>query len=50
MAKELAAIGVSHFLDSEVLETGDQTDDQLKVALHDADELVVLLTPTSITR
>ncbi len=50
IAKELAAVGVDHYLDSKVVETGDQLEAELRIALHDADELLVLLTPAALER
>jgi hypothetical protein len=50
IAKELGAIGVEHFLDSKVIETGESIDDELKAALNDASELLVLLTPAALER
>lgn len=50
IAKELDAVGAAHFLDSKVLETGDQLDAALMSALSDADELLVLLTPIALQR
>lgn len=50
VAKELASIGVGQFLDSRLLETGDQLDARLKSALHDANELLVLLTSAALER
>jgi hypothetical protein len=50
VAKELKAVGVNCFLDSEALETGDPIDANLKEALRGADELLVLLTPTALAR
>ena len=50
IAKELAAVGAAHFLDSHVVETGDQLDDELKAALENASELLVLLTPAALER
>lgn len=50
IAKELKAVGVNCFLDSEALETGDPVDANLKEALRNADELLVLLTPTALGR
>jgi hypothetical protein len=50
IAKELAAVGADCVIDSQFLETGDVIDDELKAALNDADELLVLLTPTALER
>lgn len=50
IAKELAAVGVDHYLDSQVVETGDHLEAELRSALHDADELLVLLTPAALER
>lgn len=50
IAKELDAVGAGVFLDSRAIETGDQFDEELKQALHDADELLVLLTPAALER
>ncbi len=50
IAKELAATGVSPFLDADALESGDDTDNRLRTALQDADELLVLLTPAALER
>jgi hypothetical protein len=50
IAQKLAAVGVDYFLDAKVIETGDQLDVRLKTALHDADELLVLLTPAARER
>ena len=50
IAKELGLVGADHFLDSKVLETGDQLDGALRSALNDADELLVLLTPAALQR
>jgi hypothetical protein len=50
IAKELSAIGVDHFLDATIIETGDSIDDELKAALTGAAELLVLLTPASVER
>lgn len=50
IAKELAEVGVDTYLDSNVIETGDQLDAELRTALHDADELLVLLTPPALER
>jgi len=50
IAKELEAVGADCVIDSQFLETGDVIDDELKAALNDADELLVLLTPTALER
>ncbi len=50
IAKELEAVGVDNYLDSQVVETGDQLEAELRTALHDADELLVLLTPAALER
>ncbi len=50
IAKELEAMGASCFLDSQVLETGDALDAELREALEGADELAVLLTPDALSR
>ncbi|MGI8439591.1 MAG: TIR domain-containing protein [Thermoleophilaceae bacterium] len=42
--------GPTGFADSQVVETGDQLEAELKTALHDADELLVLLTPAALER
>ena len=48
--KEVMATGADCFLDSHAIETGDPVDEKLKVALHDASELLVLLTPAALER
>lgn len=50
VAKELSAVGAECFLDSNVIETGDQFDEEIKAALHDCSELVVILSPTALDR
>lgn len=50
IAKELAAIGAATRLDSKIIETGESIDDELKAALSDAAELLVLLTPAAVER
>ena len=50
IGKEIAAVGPEHFLDSNAVETGDEVDVELRTALQDADELLVLLTPTAVER
>jgi hypothetical protein len=50
IGKELAGVGAGHFLDSTVVETGDQIDEEIKAALNDAAELLVLLTPAALER
>lgn len=50
IAKELDAIGVDPFLDSRIIETGNPIDEELKMALNGAAELLVLLTPASVER
>jgi len=50
IAKELHGLGISYFLDSEALETGDQLDVRLRDELNTADELLVLLTPAALAR
>jgi hypothetical protein len=50
IAKEVMAVGAECFLDSNVIETGDEFDDKLKEALHDASELLVLFTPEALER
>lgn len=48
--KELRAVGAECFLDSCRVETGDEFDEELKLALHASDELLVLLTPAALAR
>lgn len=50
IAEKLAAVGVEPYLDSKVIETGDQLDAALGTALREADELLVLLTPAALER
>jgi TIR domain-containing protein len=50
VAKEVEGLGAICFLDSQVLETGDALDAELREALEGADELVVLLTPAALGR
>ena len=50
LRKELTAVGAECFLDTGAIETGDEFDARLKQALHDAAELVVLVTPESLER
>lgn len=50
LKKELGAAGAQCFLDAGGIETGDEFDQRLKLALRDAAELVVLLTPAALKR
>ena len=50
IAKELDALGFECFLDSHAVETGDRFDDEIKAALDEASELLVLLTPAALER
>src|SRR4051812_12983488 len=50
LRKELTAVGAECFLDTVGIETGVEFDQGLKRALHDAAELVVLLTPGALDR
>jgi hypothetical protein len=50
LGKELAAAGAECFLDAGGIEAGDEFDRRLKQALHDAAELVVLVTPEALKR
>jgi len=50
IAKELTALGFECFLDSHAIETGDRFDDEIKAALDEASELLVLLTPAALER
>lgn len=50
IAKEVAATGAEHFLDSHDIETGDDFDDVIRDALLDCDELLVLFTPAALER
>jgi hypothetical protein len=50
IAKEVMAVGATCFLDSSAIETGDEFDEELKQALHDAAELLILLTPAALQR
>lgn len=50
IGREVAARGAKYFLDSEALESGDVVDEELRDALAEADELVVLLTPAALER
>jgi hypothetical protein len=50
IAKEVTATGADPFLDSRAIETGDEFDEELRKALHDASELLVLLTPAALER
>lgn len=49
-AKQVENRGARAFLDARGIETGDRFDDELKKALNDADELLVLLTPAALER
>ena len=50
IAKEVAAAGADHFLDSHDIETGDEFDDVIRDALLGCDELLVLFTPAALER
>jgi hypothetical protein len=50
LRKELTAAGAECFLDAGGIQTGDEFDQRLKEALHDAAELVVLVTPQALER
>jgi len=50
LKKELVAAGAECFLDTGGIETGDEFDQRLRQALHDAAELLVLLTPAALKR
>jgi TIR domain len=50
IAKELRATGAECFLDSHAIDTGDEIDDELLTGLNEADELLVLMTPTALER
>ncbi|HEV2999708.1 MAG TPA: toll/interleukin-1 receptor domain-containing protein [Solirubrobacteraceae bacterium] len=50
IAKEIAATGAESFLDSRAIETGDHIDEQLRTALNEADELLVVLSPAALER
>ncbi len=49
-AKEVEAKGAEFFLDSAAIETGDEFDEELRLGLDRADELLVLLTPAALER
>lgn len=50
LEKELGAVGAECFLGSNAIETGDDFDERIKLALRDASELLVLLTPAALGR
>jgi hypothetical protein len=50
VAKELEAVGAECFLDSKAIETGDTFDDEIKAALHDSSEFLVVLSPAALGR
>lgn len=50
IGKELASVGAEHFLDSKFIETGDTIDDELRDALRDSAELLVVLSPAALER
>ncbi len=50
IAERLTAVGVEPYVDSSIVETGDQLDTELRAALSDADELIVLLTAAALER
>lgn len=49
ISQEIEELGVSTFLDEKNIETGDSIDGAIGAHLKDSDELLMLLSPTSIT-